>query len=629
MSLWLWTLCLPLLAAGCSAAREAQVVLRASTLREIGGVSKLDRLQYFNVHESTAWAQKDVDDFAHGLAASVGRTFSASYVMSQLTEDPQRPGFVNAQSLTRYCNGQPATLGSWPVGSVDLVTGAKPDQYYPGHATGFVPGSHQAAADFWERYAQSPCVLNASSQPRLIVEPMNECSVHAQDLGTNFTEMTQLHISIAERLHNKLAPGRALVGGPTSAFPGWQVNNFTDWKNSMGLFLDKAAASMDFISCHIYDEQAGVYPSNTADSFRSGSNMQAILDLHEAYSAARRHSGTPLPHLISEYGGGFKAKLTLPYLPVHDWHVLKGVIGKLHELLDRPDRVLKSIPFIVGYAEWFKEIGNASYPFTLWRKPHDQQGAYQPTSLRLFYELYAEVHGHRVSVSSSDANVQVQAFVNSTGSCWLLVNNLLQTETDVSIDWGELASLPKLQTIKRLAYDETEDSPVLSVEKDAVMTPKLALGPYEAVVLHLQTALPQPDAAASVQSVMAHYSVLTLVPSLAGVTHQFPVSLSAGATAASVTRVRVGFGGRLEAASHPPKITVNGQAWGYDAGASIGGHLNVATHTQEVFLLVDVQKPAGLPVLTGDNVIVGVTFELDLAITISSVVVITSDERHP
>lgn len=57
-------------------------------------------------------------------------------------------------------------------------------------------------------------------------------------------------------------------------------------------------------------------------SARTGSNVDALLDLAEAYSA--KVLGRPLPHLISEYGTSFKNESDT-YSPMHDWYILKGM----------------------------------------------------------------------------------------------------------------------------------------------------------------------------------------------------------------------------------------------------------------------------------------------------------------
>lgn len=129
---------------------------------------------------------------------------------------------------------------------------------------------------------------------------------------------------------------KPLVGGPTSAFPEWQANNFSLWADVMGVFLDGAGSSVDFISVHLYSTQLDLNADHVAQ--RSPNNVDAILDLHEASSI--NVAGEYLPHVVSEYGTSFKPK-TLPYTPVYYWNILRSFNAKLLTLLQRPDRILK------------------------------------------------------------------------------------------------------------------------------------------------------------------------------------------------------------------------------------------------------------------------------------------------
>ena len=65
----------------------------------------------------------------------------------------------------------------------------------------------------------------------------------------------------------------------------------------MKLFMDEAGQDMDVFSTHLYDgiNQIG------QDTKRSGSNMEAILDLIETYSYVKW--GIIKPHAITEFGG--------------------------------------------------------------------------------------------------------------------------------------------------------------------------------------------------------------------------------------------------------------------------------------------------------------------------------------
>merc|ERR550537_1060956 len=98
--------------------------------------------------------------------------------------------------------------------------------------------------------------------------------------------------------------------------------------------------------------------------------------------------------MISEYGAGFSNKETdgtIRYAPVHDWWILKGVIGKLMQFISRPDTILKAIPFIITTAGWIKNPKPGyTYPFQLWDRA---SGSLKATYTHLVYALFQGVTG--------------------------------------------------------------------------------------------------------------------------------------------------------------------------------------------------------------------------------------------
>ena len=144
----------------------------------------------------------------------------------------------------------------------------------------------------------------------------------------------------------------ALVAGPVGAHPEFQDRDFNAWKKFYSVFIKNAGPHMDALAMHYYDTylQGGSTDAASADYLvRSGSNLEALLDLQEAYALATLDK--VLPQLVSEYGSGFKVK-GIKYSPVHDWWVLRGVNSKMMQFMNRPDRVVKAIPFIVAKAIW-------------------------------------------------------------------------------------------------------------------------------------------------------------------------------------------------------------------------------------------------------------------------------------
>ena len=140
-------------------------------------------------------------------------------------------------------------------------------------------------------------------------------------------------------------------------------------------------------------DNADPYTSNFA--VHMGGNLLAELDLQESATAKilSIDGQTPMPLLVSEYGGGFDGHPQ--YSPAHDWWVLRTVIAKLMHFIDRPDRILKALPFITGKAIWSpaSRANNAShsYPFALWRTLTRPGGDPENKNHR----IYALTHLHK------------------------------------------------------------------------------------------------------------------------------------------------------------------------------------------------------------------------------------------
>jgi len=142
-------------------------------------------------------------------------------------------------------------------------------------------------------------------QSRWLGEVANECDVKVGAANTTWQEMIDLHIAVAERVHSDLPGGRHLIGGPTAAYPQYQLRNFSNFATGMGQFIALAGPSIDFLSLHLYDSYQPDMDSDPGDySPRSGNNLDAVLDLNEAYSY--NQLGRVLPQLVSEYGSSFK-----------------------------------------------------------------------------------------------------------------------------------------------------------------------------------------------------------------------------------------------------------------------------------------------------------------------------------
>ena len=143
-------------------------------------------------------------------------------------------------------------------------------------------------------------------------EPMNEPFVYARDFYQEPDwdpiaearvkgEMAQVIKTIGEKIDAEPALSAMKVIGFESAWPSFELQNFSNWELNMKMFLDVAGDYIDAISYHLYD---GINQSGQ-DNKRSGSNSEAIMDLIETYSFAKW--GAIKPHVVTEYGGDWRS----------------------------------------------------------------------------------------------------------------------------------------------------------------------------------------------------------------------------------------------------------------------------------------------------------------------------------
>jgi len=102
--------------------------------------------------------------------------------MTQVKEDPNRPGYVDISVLLESCKIHPTALNDWPITQVDLVHGAVTEQLYatgctnpPETPKGFVPANANATAEFFSLF-YSHCML-PTDRTRYLIEVANECNV--------------------------------------------------------------------------------------------------------------------------------------------------------------------------------------------------------------------------------------------------------------------------------------------------------------------------------------------------------------------------------------------------------------------------------------------------------------------
>ncbi|MEM8945348.1 MAG: hypothetical protein AAGD11_09205 [Planctomycetota bacterium] len=389
---------------------------------KIGGSERLRREAYFNVHSTPGEFSADETDWLVGeLQANFGRSMGtvSSYIHG-LVEDPSRPGFADpkfaAERAKTFASRRRLDQG---VDHVRLVNSVHPYSYYgkpdedPESAT-FIPGSHEAAAELLSIFFQATSI---DTEPYF--EVANEGNVKVSGLGTTFADLCDLHATVARRLHQDV-PGLK-VGGPTAAWPAFEVNNFRVWREQMGMFIDRVGDEMDFLSVHLYSTH---WDDKLVTRF--GANIDAILDLMENHCVIQHGAVKPL--LISECGTGLRTgeQIAEEYSAKRDWLILRGANHVLMNLIKRDNRILKMIPFIVSKATWFR--ADHPYPWVLF---HRNGSEWTPTHLAKWLEFWKNVDGRHLPTSCSMLDVQTHAVLDDS-SVFLVLDNL--TDSDVRLD---------------------------------------------------------------------------------------------------------------------------------------------------------------------------------------------------
>ena len=426
-------------------AMSTNVEILPTVKRTIGGVSVLDRSKYFNIHSTG----NDVDD-----------AFYTDYNVSRSGR-----GFWGPASAALQSTGEVGVYPAPKTGGTEVrevsryISTEHPNKIYKEGIDPVLMANW--AVEYFKNF------VDVSLRPEYY-EPMNEPFVHARNFYSEpdwdavaearvKLEMTQVFKHIGQKIHEAPELANIKVIGYASAYPSFEKNDFSIWESNMKMFMDEAGEHMDAFATHLYDgiNQIG------QDSKRSGSNLEAVLDLIETYSFSKW--GTVKPHAISEFGGIEDAL----YNDISNMQSIRSQNAMLFGLLEREDRMEIAIPFTTGKSTWHLTSENNYMPYkaVLYKPipmgvPLDQVTDWEFTDRIYFYDLWKEVNGERVLIKSDNPDIQVQAFVNGN-KLYVALNNLDDNEQTVNLSLrGSLPSINNVR-IKSLIVHSNKDSDYL------------------------------------------------------------------------------------------------------------------------------------------------------------------------
>lgn len=434
--------------------------------RMIGENSTLDRSKYFNIHSNANDVEADL--YSNYNISQVGRQFWS-------------PGSAALQST--------GAVGTYPdplTGGAELREVRKyvaTDHPYKVYAQGLDPIPF---ADWAVEYFKNH--VDTYLRPEYY-EPMNEPFVHARDFydepdwdpvaeATVKLEMAQFFKHVGQKIHAAPELANMKVIGYSAAYPTFEKNDFSIWDQNMKMFMDEAGADMDGFSTHLYD---GVNLIGQ-DTRRSGSNMEAILDLIETYSYVKW--GIIKPHAITEFGGIENGE----YNDIMNVQSIRSQNSILFGLLERTDRMEIAIPFTSGKATWHitEENNYMPYKAVLYKPipigvPLDQVTGWEYTNRIHFYDLWKDVLGDRILIRSDNKDVLVQGFLDGN-KLHIALNNLDDFDQPINLNFnGNLPNI-SLLTIKSLIIHPNAD-PDYTIQTFSELLDSYSLKKNETVVL--------------------------------------------------------------------------------------------------------------------------------------------------
>lgn len=473
--------------------------------KRVGGVSEFDRSKFMVLHSSLGgndWAGEDeaLDYLMNELDLYMGRdNGSITWQYNQSHQDPGRPGFVDPAFIAE--RGTDWRLDRWAMDNAhhhkyddraDMIIGGLPEPFWPGSGTnpfsgtGWGPTTAEGTGEYMGRFLREffrnpgEDVTLGPKRPRFI-EVMNEPLYHLLDdaeqahLGVSALEVFEFHNTVAAEIR-KVSP-EVMIGGFTVAFPYFDERDFSRWHERDKLFMDIAGQNMDFISLHFYDFHK--HHTNGGSQFIGpwnfkGGRLEATLDMVEQYSMLSWDEVKPM--LISEYGGRDHGEEWKAWTPERDWSFMKSFTPLMMSFMDRPDRILKAIPFVLVKATW--DNGTNPYPWRMMRQQKEAQGEtgedWVFTEMVKFYELWSDVNGRRGHVETDHPDVKSDLYVDGE-KVYLVLSNLEREEFEIDLSIEDVEG-STLQSIRLKHLHAINDLPMLNETLLSLDSPAFILG---------------------------------------------------------------------------------------------------------------------------------------------------------
>lgn len=399
-----------------------------SVKRFLGTSSSLDRSKFFNLHS--------------GGGNDIANSFFTNYNANEHGRRFWGPGAYAVQQEGQVGSYPTAGSGNSDVREVTRYVGTEHpyNMYEEGIDT---LALSNWVVEYFKNFA------DVSSRPEYY-EPMNEPFVHARDYYSEpdwdpiaearvKLEMAHVFKAIGNRINETPELANMKVIGYAAAYPSFERNDFSHWSNNMKMFMDEAGIEMDGFSTHLYDgiNQVG------QDTKRSGSNLEAVLDLIESYSFEKWN--IVKPHIISEFGGIVGSDYTdETTFDINNAQSIRSQNAMLFSLLERQSHTELSIPFTTGKSTWHITAANNYMPYkaVLFKPvpfgvPLENVTSWAYTDRIYFYDLWKNVTGDRILIRSNNPDVQTQAFRDGN-KLYIAMNNLDDFTQNINLNFDNV-----------------------------------------------------------------------------------------------------------------------------------------------------------------------------------------------
>lgn len=413
-------------------AQEANIYLDLGIKKFIGKESTLKRNKYFSVQTDASNAD-----------------FVASNILFSNRSDI-KPAYISLPSLTHL----KGTYNSASTQEYPFVISVK------GLSLNSNPNTSILSKDITNYFKSFSNAKNLV----LSFEKENNSSI-----GINISKSALFFKNLGSKIEASNAS--ILLSSPMLPTNTIDATDFSDFNTILKPFIDISGKEIDQYTIEICD---GVDIETQSIIYRSGSNIEATLDLINTYNFAK-HSKVK-PFFVKSYGLKFDNWLQQKHSNFNDALMIESLNNQLMTLLDKPDNIAMALPNIYANAK------ATPSPYTLITQETD--GTYTTTDLIKFYDFWKDVTGERTYITSDHPDIQVNAFKN--GGKWInIFNNLSGKTHTINLKFSEYdAGLISKYSLRRIYTNAKGIAEITEAHTD-IHIDQLDIEPYETFMLVL------------------------------------------------------------------------------------------------------------------------------------------------